>query len=249
MRLASLILAFALTSFVSVAAFAGSFSDDQKKEMEDIIHTYLTAHPEVLQEMVQKLDAQQKQAETDDRTKAIATSGKELFRSGVDGVGGNPDGDVTMVEFMDFNCGVCKHTFADIQAVVKADPKVRLVLKEWPVVGGPPSVYAAKAVIAVQKQGKYWPLHQALYEHVGTVTPDVVDKLAKENGVNVDKMKADMKDASIDEALAETNKLATDLHLTGTPGFVIGDRVIPGAESSDYLLSMIAETRASGTAN
>jgi len=233
------------SAVLSVSAFAGSFSDDQKKEMEGLIHDYLIAHPEVLQEMVQKLDAQQKQAAADTRNTTLSSASKDIYHNELDGIAGNPKGDVTIVEFMDYNCGWCRKSIKEMQSVVTKDKNVRVVLKEFPIFGEG-SEYAARAAMASVKQGKYWAFHQALFAQKGQVDATVTDAVAKSVGLDVTKMKEDMKSPDIDANINKTRELADQLQFTGTPGFIVGDQVFPGYEEQDKILATIASTRANG---
>ena len=233
------------STIVAATAFAGTFSDNQKKEMEGIIHDYLLAHPEVLKEMVQKLDAQDKQDQASARNTTLSSASKDLFHNDLDGVAGNPKGDVTVVEFMDYNCGWCRKSIKEMQSVVAQDKNVRVVLKEFPIFGEG-SEYAARAAMASVKQGKYWAFHQALFASKGQIDQAVTDAVAKSVGLDVAKLKEDMKSPEIDANIAKTRELADQLQFTGTPGFIVGDQVFPGFEQQDKILASIAETRANG---
>jgi protein-disulfide isomerase len=231
--------------FVAGAAFAGSFNDDQKKEMEGVIHDYLMAHPEVLKEMVQKLDTKDKQDQAEARNNALSSASKDLFHNDLDGIAGNPNGDVTIVEFMDYNCGWCRKSIKEMQSVVAQDKNVRVVMKEFPIFGEG-SEYAARAAMASVKQGKYWAFHQALFASKGQVDQAVTDNVAKSVGMDVAKMKEDMKSPEIDANIVKTRELADQLQFTGTPGFIVGDQIFPGYEDQQKILASIATTRANG---
>ncbi|MBG1231910.1 DsbA family protein [Aestuariivirga litoralis] len=237
--------AFLLASVVAAAAFAGSFSDDQKKEMEDIIHSYLMEHPDVLKEMVAKLDAADKQAADEARGNVLSSASKDIFHNALDGVAGNPKGDVTVVEFMDYNCGWCHKSVTEMQAVIGKDKNVRLVLKEFPIFGEG-SEYAARAAMASQKQGKYWEFHQAMFATKGKIDAAVTDKVAQSVGLDITKLKADMKDPEINANIDKTQALAKSLQFTGTPGFIVGDKIFPGFTQQDNIIASIAATRAEG---
>lgn len=244
-RIAAFFLGLLLALSPLRPALADSFSDDQKKEMGDIIHSYLLEHPEVIKEMVQILDAKDKKATEDAQAQALTAAGKDIFHDNLDAIVGNPKGDVTMVEFMDYNCGYCKKDLAEVQSVVAQDPNLKVVMKEWPIFG-PDSEFAAKAAMAAAKQGKYWALHQALFSNQGHVDQAVVEKLAKSVGIDVAKMKADMADKAIADNLDKTQSLATSLQFSGTPGFLIGDVIVPGYIDRGKLLATIADIRAKG---
>lgn len=244
-RISTFISATLFVCSLTLPTLAASFTAEQKGEMETMIHDYLMEHPEILQDMATKLDAKQKAAEISARTTNLTAHAKEIFRNPLDAEIGNPKGNVTMVEFMDYNCGWCKKSVKEVQALVEKDKNVRVVLKEFPIFGAG-SEYAAKAAMAAVKQGKYWQLHQALFASESKVTAEVVDQIAAEQGLDVAKMKADMNDPAIAANIQKTTILAQTLLFTGTPAFIVGDQVSPGYLPMDGLLAMLAEVRASG---
>ncbi len=233
------------TCSLAQPSFAANFTPAQKSEMETLIHDYLMEHPEILQDMATKLDVKQKAAEVSARTTNLKAHAREIFHEPLDAVIGNPKGNVTMVEFMDYNCGWCKKSVKEVQALVEQDKNVRVVLKEFPIFGAG-SEYAAKAAMAAVKQGKYWQLHQALFASEGKVTAEVVDQIAAEQGLDVAQMKADMNDPAIAANIQKTNILAQTLLFTGTPAFIVDDQVSPGYLPIDGLQAMLAGVRANG---
>jgi protein-disulfide isomerase len=158
-------------------ALAGGFDDAQRKEIGDIVRDYLLEHPEILLEVSKKLEEKQQAEETAKREDALKALAGDIFRMKGDHVAGNPEGDVTMVEFFDYNCGWCKKGMPEVLAMVEEDKNLRLVLKEFPIFGGD-SDYAAKAALASQKQGKYWEFHVAMLGHEGKVEEDKNQELA-----------------------------------------------------------------------
>ena len=228
------------------AAFAeGSFSDAQKKELGEIVRQYLLENPEVLLDVSKALEAKQQQAEAQQRAQVLQSNADQIFRSPNDYVAGNPKGDVTLVEFFDYNCGWCKKGFPEVVNLIEKDKNLRVVLKEFPIFGGD-SDYAAMAAIASRKQNKYWELHQALFSHEGKITKDLVDEIAAKQGLDMEKLKADMKDPSVAQELAATHALAQSLSINGTPAFIVDDKVSPGYLPADSLAAMIGEVRQAG---
>jgi protein-disulfide isomerase len=223
--------------------FAESISPVQKTEFEKLVHDYLLDHPEILRDMANKLEANDKLAADTARDITLKTQAKDIFHNPMDAIVGNAKGDVTVVEFMDYNCGWCKKSVVEMQALVAKDKNVRIVMKEFPIFG-PGSEYAARAALASVKQGKYWELHQAMFASEGKITPEVVDQIAKEQGLDVAKMKADMKAADIEATIKKNQALAQSLALTGTPGFIVDDKLIPGYTELANLQAMLATTRA-----
>ena len=158
-------------------------------------------------------------------------------------VSGNPQGDVTVVEFFDYRCGYCKRAFPSVMALLKADSQVRVVWKEFPILG-PVSLFAARAAMAADKQGLYHEFHVAVMGAEEELTEDTVIALAAANGLDIDRLRADMEDPAIDAYLEETRQLAQALGITGTPAFVVGDTLIPGAVDPARLQASVADARA-----
>jgi protein-disulfide isomerase len=244
-QLISLFAALFLVLGLVLPAAAGTFTPAQEEEMQNLVHKYLMEHPEILRDMASALDIKDKKHEAEARSATLAGKSKDIFHNPGDAVVGNDKGDVTVVEFMDYNCGWCKKGVAELQSIVGSDKKVRVVVKEFPIFGEG-SEYAAKAALASVKQGKYWEFHQALFATEGKVTPQSTDATAKSIGIDVAKMKADMKDPAIAATMAKNQELAAALLITGTPGFIIDETLFPGYEPKDALLAAIANVRANG---
>jgi protein-disulfide isomerase len=245
-RISNIIFAASLAAISSfMPASAGSFTDGQKAEMEEIIRGYLLENPEILRDMAAKLEAKDKQAEEGLRGKALVTFKDEVFKSPADPSIGDQKGDVTVVEFMDYNCGWCKKSMAEVSTLLKADPKVKFVFKEFPIFGEH-SEFAARAALAAGKQGKYWELHQALFSHDGQVTTDVVKQLAEAQGLDMTKLQTDIESKEIGEQIAANMQLGKELAINGTPAFIIDDEVHGGYLPLDGMHAAIAEVRANG---
>lgn len=237
--------AAALLLLASAAPAETSFSDAQKKEIGGIVRQYLLDNPEVLLEVSRELEARQQQTEAKQREEALKSSADELFRSPSDLVAGNPQGDVTMVEFFDYNCGWCKKGLPEVMSLLEKDKNLRLVLKEFPIFGGD-SDYAAMAALASKRQNKYWEFHVALLAHEGKLTAAAVDEIATAKGLDLEKLKADMNAPEIAQVIAANQKLAEKLAISGTPAFVIDAQVVPGYLPADGLMAAIADVRANG---
>ncbi len=248
-RTLSVAAAMTLAAFAMPAgtgpASAQAMNDAQKQEMGDFIRSYLLEHPEILREMADKLEAKDQEAETLARTKGLAEQKQLIFSHAGDAVVGNPKGDVTIVEFMDYNCGWCKRSVGEVQALLEKDKNLKVVFKEFPIFG-PHSEFAAKAALASIKQGKYWELHQALFANEGQVTDEVVMNIATELGLDVNKLAEDMKDQKVLDTVSENYDLAKTLKLNGTPAFIIDDQVYPGYLPLDQLQAAIADVRSNG---
>jgi protein-disulfide isomerase len=172
----------------------------------------------------------------------IARHRDEIFNPPEGTVIGNLEGNVTVVEFFDYNCGYCKTMFPSLMDVLEEDGNVRLVLKELPILG-PASEVAAKAALAARKQGKYGEFHRALITHRGSLTEPVIYQVALDTGLNVDRLRADMKDKGIADIIARNRDLARELQVTGTPALFISENFFPGAMSKDNLKAAIADAR------
>lgn len=242
--LRALLFALSLGALPAVA-LAQTFSDDQKKEIGDITRQYLLDNPEVLLEVSKALEDKQQTEEDAKREGALSELAKDIFHYEGDFVAGNPDGDVTMVEFFDYNCGWCKKGLPEVQAMLEEDKNLRFVLKEFPIFGGD-SDYAAMAAIASKKQGKYWEFHVAMLGHEGKVTRETVIEIATGLGIDIAKLKADMDSTEVSAVLRKNQELAQALAINGTPGFVIDKKVIPGYLPKEGLMAAVAEVRESG---
>ena len=220
-------------------------TDAEKAEIESIVRDYLLANPTILREMADKLEANDKQAEEAQRDKALATFKDEVFKTASDPTIGSKKPDVTIVEFMDYNCGWCKKSVKEIQSLVGADKNIKVIFKDFPIFGEH-SEYAAKAALAAERQGKYWELHQAMFGHEGQVTTDVVNQLAEAQGLDMTKLQADIGSKEIGERIAANMQLAKNLAINGTPAFVIDDKVYGGYLPIEGMNEAIAEVRAKG---
>ncbi|MGD9830759.1 MAG: DsbA family protein, partial [Hyphomicrobiaceae bacterium] len=185
------------------AAKPAAMTPAQKAEIEKIIRAYILENPEVLFEAIEVHKKRQQSKQEEAHKKLIVARAKEIFRSPGDFVFGNPKGDITVVEFFDYNCGWCKRALAEVVKLTKSDPKVRVVFKEFPVFGGEDSVFAAKAAIAAKMQGKYFEYHTALMKE-RRVTKDVALKVAQRVGLDVAKLKGDMEKPEV-EAVIQGN--------------------------------------------
>ncbi|MEL3892732.1 DsbA family protein [Ferrovibrio sp. MS7] len=198
----------------------------------------LVRHPELINEAWQELKQQEATIKA-----ALTENRKEIFDDGVSHVAGNPKGDVTLVEFFDYRCGYCKQVQPSVLALLKEDSRLRVVLKELPVLG-PDSVVAARAAIAAQQQpGKYFAFHNAMMEHRGQLPEAEVLRIAKASGLDVAKLKADMAAPRVTEVIERNLALATKLGIQGTPGFVIGDEIVPGAIPLEAMRQLVKRQR------
>ena len=211
-------------------------------KIEQIIHDYLLQHPEVVIEAVNKYQTQQAQAAAEGQAKALVERRDELTKDPDAPVLGNPKGDVALVEFFDYRCPYCKAVSAGLIDTIKSDGSVRLVMKEFPILGAE-SEYAAKAALAANRQGKYGEFHEAMMTFKAKVTIEDVKRIAGEVGIDTAKMERDMVAPDIASMIQRNYDLAQALGITGTPSFVISDQLIPGAISMEEMKKRIATAR------
>lgn len=226
-------------------AAAGTVTADQKAEFEEIIRSYLLTHPEIIREMTTTLEQKERLAEDTARAEGLKQNSAAVFKVAADPIVGNAKGDVTIVEFFDYNCSWCKRSVGEVVALVGSDKNLKIVMKEFPIFGEG-SEYAARAALAAERQGKYWELHQALFKSEVPVTAEVTDQIAAEVGLDMVKLKADMADEKIAAQVAANQALAQKLAINGTPAFVIDDQLVPGYLPLDGLAAAVAEVRDSG---
>lgn len=231
--------------------WSGSIADEvsspvPQDEFERRVRDYLLAHPEVIGEALNRLEARQRDQEAAEGQAVLKSRAAEVFDDPDSPVSGNPQGDVTVVEFFDYNCPYCRRMAPVMAQAEKADPKLRVVYKEFPILG-PGSLFAAKAALAAARQGKYVVFHRALYQVRGPVDESKVMETAKIVGLDLDRLKADMNDPKIAALIEKNNELARALKINGTPGFAIGDKLFAGATDLKSLQAVIAAARKSSS--
>ena len=230
---------------------AAPFTDAQRKAIEAIIKDYLVKNPDVLQEAIAEGEKRQLETQRLAQAAALKESHEALVNGPHDVVAGNPSGDVTLVEFFDYNCGYCRKALGDVQALIKADPKLRVVIKDFPVLG-PESVEASQVAVAVKQQlkgEKLFEFHQKLLESKGRVNGARAIQVAKDLGVDTAKLQKDAAGPEVKAALTENRALGDKLGLSGTPAFVIGDEIIPGAVGVEPIAKTIKDVRQCGHAS
>ena len=221
---------------------AAEITPEQRGAIEAIIHDYLLRNPDVLIEALREAEAKASSDADAKAAQVLRDRRHEVFDDPASPVGGNPQGDVTIVEFFDYRCPYCKQVHPAIQKLLDEDRKLRFVYKEFPVLGEQSDI-AAHAALAARLQGKYDVFHAALMAAKGQITEDVIFRIAGSVGLDVDRLKRDMRDPEIDRALSANRSLAKALELRGTPGFIIGDHIVPGAIDLDALKTMVADAR------
>src|SRR6195952_2997223 len=243
--LQSALFALALCGAPAIAS-AQSFSEPQRGEIEKIVRDYLLSHPEVLEEVSAELSKRQTAAEAEKHEPAVTKNAQAIFSSPRGVTIGNKDGDVTFVEFFDYNCGYCKRAMTDMLDLMKSDSKLKVVLKEFPVLG-PGSVEAAQVAVAAHMQDpggkKYLDFHQKLLGGRGQADKAHAMAAAKDAGFDMARMEKDLTNPEVRETLAENFKLAEDMGMNGTPSYVIGKQIVVGAVGLEGLKEKIGVAR------
>lgn len=219
------------------------FDAAESEAIEAVVKQYLLDHPEVLVEALHLYEQRQQAAEAERRKAALVAEAEALTEDPAAPVIGNPEGDVTLVEFFDYRCPYCKQMTETLAQLIEEDPNLRLVMKEYPILSQE-SLNAARAALAAQRQGKYEAFHFALMEGGGGFTDDEIMAVAESVGLDVAQLQADMQDAEIEAALRRNHSLAERVGVSGTPAFIVGDTLLPGATSLEQLRALIAAARA-----
>ena len=243
-------MAITMTAGAPVAANAQSggntgVSAAHKAEFEKIVRDYILRNPEIVAEAIQILRAKKKVAEATADKEYLASNRATLISDPASPVGGNPKGDVTIVEFFDYRCGVCKRIYPIVDELVRTDKNIRHVYKDWPILG-PNSVLAARAAIATHKQGKYLSFHKVMIEAKSDFGEGTIMAIAQSVGLDAARLRKDMRSPETSAIFGKNYALAEKLKLNGTPSFVIGDTLLRGGGGRDLesLRVLVAEARA-----
>ena len=215
-----------------------------KAALGKTIREYLLANPEVLVEAMQELERKQDGQRDAVAQKGVQENQTELFRDPDSPIGGNPNGDVVIVDFNDYQCPYCKRTHQAMKSVVAADGKVKTIYKDLPILGEASKV-AAVAALASVKQGKHTAFHNALMEFAGKLDRDKILDIASSVGIDRAHLEKDMEDPKLKRTIERNLELASALGIRGTPAFVIGKQFVPGAVDASALKQLIADARKS----
>lgn len=226
-----------------------AFEPQEREEIETIVREYLLREPELLVEVLDALEEQRSAQAGEMQREAIAAVGAELTASPEGTVLGNPEGDVTIVEFFDYNCGFCRRAQADMEALIEDDPELRVVLKEIPVLG-PESEAASRVSLAIRdlEPERYAEFQRRLLTSGATANEEAALALAEEMGLDRGAIAEATDSPAVVSALQESARLAAALNITGTPTYVVGNELVPGAVGADQLASRIAQVRECGEA-
>ena len=241
----SVLAATAAVGLMAASLPAQAQGTPDKAAIEAIIKEYLVKNPEVIQEAMVELERRQREAEAQAVKRITADPKSPLYTSAHHTVVGNPDGDVTIVEFFDFNCGFCKRGTADIQRILETDKKVKVIFKEFPILA-PGSREAAAVALALRSQfdrEKLWKFHADLLNVRGSIGKDQALGVAKDMGADMKKLETEMASPMMNAAFEETKALADALGITGTPSYVVAEDLIIGARGYEALTTRIANYR------
>lgn len=237
---------------LTVGAFAagGEFTATEKGAIEKIVHDYLLANPGVVKEAIEELEKRQKADETAARDKVVNEKSDRIFNSPNQAVVGNPDGDITLVEFFDYNCGYCKRSVETVAKLIENDPKLRVVLKDFAILG-PDSVEAAQVANAARMQlspQKFWDFHRKLLATKGHIGKAQAMAVAREVGADMARLDKDLARPETQAALREVSELADALNFDGTPAWVVGKTAVVGGVPYAELKSKLDNFRKCGKA-
>jgi protein-disulfide isomerase len=224
-------------------AHAEGFTAAQRAEIVQILRDALRGDPSILRDALQGMEEADQRERTEARRAAIAQNGDALFRDAADPIKGNARGDVTIVEFFDARCGYCKQLHPAMEALLRRDPNVRVVLKDLPILG-PSSVVASRALLASHRQGRYAAFYDALLTLRTEPTEAVLRQQAERVGLDWTRLRRDMEDPALQRRIDGNLRLAQTLGIEGTPALVIGETLVPGAVDLPALERLVAEARA-----
>ena len=248
LRLSHLLAPLTLVWLIAAPAAAqtdiGNLSPEERSAFRAEVRSYLLENPEVIMEAIQILEQRRNEAAAEQQREVIAQNAEELFESEASYVAGNPEGDVTVVEFLDYRCPYCKQAHSEVKRLLEEDPNVRLVVKEYPILG-PESVAAARLALAALEQDPedFGDLHEALMTYDGQLTEQAAYRVAEDQGYDVEKLRKAAADPAIEERIQSNYALAAKLGIQGTPAFVLRDRVIPGFVAFDELSAAVDAQR------
>lgn len=243
MTLATLVSCAALLSSLAFGQSTAPTTDSVwRQSVEQVIESYIRSHPEMIEQTLQALAATRQEKEQASVKQAIVAHQSELLHDAASPVSGDPAGDVTVIEFFDYRCGFCKRVADSVTQLQKDDARVRIVYKDFPILGHD-SVQAAKAALASRAQGRHQAFHEALLAAKGDLSKEHVLQIASEVGLDAKKLETDMEKPEWLTIIERNRALANDLRVTGTPAFVVGNELVPGAVNLAALKDLVARAR------
>lgn len=240
------ILILGLAACGNNAGSGGDLSAAQQAQVKEAVRELLKQEPQLVVAALQDFQNKSREEEAARVSKAITEQKTELYGNPNSPIMGNPNGDITVVEFFDYNCTYCKQVFHPIRDAIKQDGNIKFVFKEYPILSES-SIYAARAALAAGKQGKYVEFHTALMELRAPKDEANITQIATTLGLNAQQLKADMQSPDIEKIIQDDRKLGMVLGVNGTPAFIVGDQFYPGAIDADSFKKMVADIRAKKT--
>lgn len=228
---------------VENAAGSAGFSESQKKDIDQMIHDYIMKNPEVMMESVKKYQEDQEVKRQQDSIAVLKENSDFFYKNAALPQAGNAKGDITIVEFFDYNCGYCKHAFSTVQKLLESDKNLNFRFVEFPILSEQSNL-AAKWALAANKQGKYWEFHQKVITLSGPKSEEGLSKVAQEVGLDVEKLKKDANSDEIKNLLIKNHEMAQKLNISGTPAFIVGDQIFRGYIEDEQFKSLIETERA-----
>lgn len=233
---------FLTNSSLLEAQSTDTFTRAEKAEISKLVRQYIKRNPEIILEALEDIQEQEKiQKEKEQRTQ-LKLNEKFIERDIDDPILGNPDGKIIITEFFDYQCGYCKRMLKILLDISKAHNDVKIVLKEYPILG-PVSTLAAQVALAAKKQNQYAEMHAALMQLKGRLSEKAIFQIAKELGLDTEQLQEDMMDPKILNHLTRTRELGKQLMIRGTPAFIINNTISPGALTEHQLLKLITQAR------
>ena len=238
-------LALAILLFLATPVFAQDMSDEERAAFRAEVRAYLLANPEVIMEAVAVLEQRENAAKVQNDLAMARANVDSLHNDPTSFVAGNPDGDITIVEFLDYRCGYCKRAFPEIEALLESDPNIRLIIKELPILGEQ-SVLASRFALAVKQTAgdeMYQTVHDALMEFRGEISQESLGRLAETLYLDLEAIVPAMDSAEVNTIIAQNQALSQRLQITGTPTFVVDDQMLRGYVPLAQMQQIIAEMR------
>lgn len=217
------------------------FSEDQRAAMEDFVRNFILDNPEVLMESVNRYRRAEDQKKEEGSIKVLKEN-MGYLNNGQHPEIGNPKGDVTVVEFFDYNCGYCKRAMQTVRKLAENDKNVRIIFMDYPILS-PASTEAAKWAVAANKQGKYWQFHQALLESTAPKDVENMSKIAQSVGLDIEKLKKDAAGKDVEAYLSSVTDFGHKLNVSGTPGFIVGSQILRGFVEYEGFKTIVEDER------
>lgn len=226
---------------VKVNSTTENISETQKEAIENIVRDYLLKNPVIIREAMKALQLQEEKEKQELTANNLKSLSKEIFSDPTSPTTGNPNADISIVAFFDYNCGHCKNSLPGLNEVLKKDPSLRIIYKEFPILGSQ-SQLGAQAALAAHQQGKYVEFHNALIV-AEEINEEVIKDISEKLGLNYEALKKDMSDEKINNSLTNNYNLATALGINGTPAYIVGEQIVPGAIDAESLTRIVAIER------